>query len=87
MSIKVKIGTWEGEYSVFQTDAPKVYDGFGTITLFKPGAGDDRVVAIQVPHIKWQTMRYSSGLCSWKEIPDMDNYAQERLLKRLAEDK
>ncbi len=49
------------------TDAPEVYDGFGTKTIGivgtskRHGGNAVRRVAIERDHFEWQTGRYASG--------------------------
>lgn len=48
------------EYEMVATTAPEDYDGFGTFTAGTHGPL--RVVAIEPEHVRWQTMRYLSGV-------------------------
>lgn len=70
--IPIKIGPVETVYVLAITDAPKNYDGFGTITLVAfdyPLDTSDlrtkhnaRVVLIREEHLQWHAGRYGSGL-------------------------
>jgi hypothetical protein len=47
------------------TDAPPVYDGFGTFTVAEwsgEGKNEARLVLIRDEHFEWQTHRYASGM-------------------------
>ncbi len=46
----------------FQTNAPEVYDAFGTQTLGKISEDGHRTVFILTEHQKWQIDRYRSGM-------------------------
>lgn len=62
------------EYVVVVTDAPKDYDGFGTINVYKFASnvdidgqitrGDARMVLVVRDHLEWQRNRYFSGMHS-----------------------
>ncbi len=49
-----------GEYTFGFTNAPNVYDGFGTLSL--DAEAGERLVAIRTEHLNWQASRYASGL-------------------------
>ena len=91
---KFQLGDINRNYTVYHTNAPKAYDGFGTITLQDRGNLDresgevknqSRIVAIDEPHIQWQTMRYASGNHFAEPVAHSDNWAVDRLNKRLTE--
>jgi hypothetical protein len=48
------------EFTFGYTNAPAVYDGFGTLTLREENG--ERLVAICRQHLTWQASRYASGL-------------------------
>jgi len=54
---------WVSRY----TTAPEAYDGFGTTALgvvAKMNNKQYRKVLIDPKHLKWQEMRYASGMCA-----------------------
>lgn len=61
-----RMTSWE----IWETDAPRDYDGFGTFTIMeyedKLSSKADppmlRTVLIRCEHWNWQTARYSSGM-------------------------
>ena len=57
----LQIGDFQCNYLPYETNAPKAYDGFGTISLY-----DDlpklRLVLIDERHKDWQVGRYLSGM-------------------------
>lgn len=75
-------------YDVVKTNAPRDYDGFGTVTVFESGSHKDRdlvrIVLIRVEHAKWQTARYASGLHTFEDndLVSIDDVIDE-LWKRL----
>ncbi len=66
--ISVQIGPDSFVYHFYQTDAPKAYDGFGTITVMEWGS--TRIVGIRTAHCEWQLMRYTSGLHKVETLED-----------------
>lgn len=57
--IEVKIGKSTVTYGARVIDAPKEYDGFGTLTVSE--SSGRRLVLIQEQHLDWQVGRYASG--------------------------
>jgi hypothetical protein len=68
-------------YFVRQTDAPKDYDGFGTIELADFG---ERIVLIREEHFTWQTQRYSSGLKGTEETLQPISLIADEIWKRIS---
>lgn len=88
--MKIQIGSIKTEYTVYETNAPAIYDGFATITirddwpLVEYNDNPGRLVLVQTEHLEWYAYRYSSGLfyhgipkyIDWRAIEDI-------LIKRL----
>ena len=70
------------EYLAFKTDAPKSYDGFGTLNLLD--CGSRRVVLIQREHFLWQQARYASGLHLFEPLECTPGALQEIIWQRIA---
>src|ERR1051326_1287384 len=76
----IQLGEFRAEYVALITDAPKIYDGFGTMTVQEFGhpltapdvetKGDARLVLVRAEHLNWQQSRYSSGLHASHMAPD-----------------
>lgn len=92
--IAVTIGGWGRCYVLARTDAPKRYDGFGTLELYTThdtkthiGRGEiplERSVLVDVEHQEWQEGRYRSGLHSYDLVDeDLGAWVQEKLYDRL----
>ena len=92
--LKVQIGNFTIDGVLIVTDAPRAYDGFGTVEVqnfespVEVGGvytkGDARLVLVRSEHLDWQTSRYSSGLHA--AHPAEDYFvagAEEALVKRL----
>ena len=67
-TINVTIGSVEDRvtYLIAETQAPKDYDGFGTLSLVEiphgsEGRNPTRIVLIRSEHANWQIPRYNSG--------------------------
>ena len=74
-TIRITINNNSITYAIRETNAPRNYDGFGTITLVDHG--DARTVAIVPEHLHWQTTRYGSGLFGCREVSAADKVACE----------
>lgn len=91
--MKLQIGRWVGEYRFFKTNAPRRYDGFGTITLNDVPSDDmmtketERIVAILIDQIEWHKARYASGLYLIEEEADdggcISSWATDIIIKRI----
>ena len=96
-TFKIKIGSFEQEYQLWQTHAPRSYDSAGTITIkettLKPRDGQvpsyslyERYVLIPVDQVAWHEGRYASGLYGF-EVEEIDrlmeNWIADKLLGRL----
>ena len=92
--IAVTIGGWGRCYVLARTDAPKRYDGFGTLELYTtepdPGKSSsvdnflERSVLVDVEHQEWQEGRYRSGLHSYELVDeDLTQWVQEKLYEKL----
>lgn len=58
----ITLGNSGSNFRFYKTNAPKVYDGFGTFAIEKWGhANGTRFVLIDVEHETWQLQRYASG--------------------------
>ena len=66
MRLALQVGSFKTTLAIFVTTAPEAYDGFGTFTVHEYDG--HRLVAIQEPHVAWQTGRYASGLHSPQEF-------------------
>ena len=60
-----RMTSWE----IWETNAPKDYDGFGTFTIHQYNG--TRTVLIRCEHWTWQTARYQSGN-KWSKRSDFD---------------
>lgn len=58
-TINIKIGNIETAWEIWETNAPRDYDGFGTFTIYE--FNGERTVLIRCEHWNWQTARYQSG--------------------------
>ncbi len=66
--LPVQIGPHSFVYHFYQTNAPKAYDGFGTLTIEEHGS--TRIVGIRTAHCEWQLMRYTSGMHKIEALED-----------------
>lgn len=76
-TIVIRIAERERRLVPYVTNAPEVYDGFGTFTVDPgPVSADDhrfegRLILIESGHEIWQTQRYASGLYAyWRITPE-----------------
>lgn len=85
-TITTKIGKTEITWNVFQTRAPKAYDGFGTFTAADYG-DEGRLVLVRPEHTEYQRARYGSGMfaCEPPEYLDSDALEQELWLRLTTE--
>jgi len=75
-------------YQLYETGAPRDYDGFGTLELYvRCGTieAPTRMIAIKEEHRAWQISRNASGLYGTKPLrgEEYARYATNRLLTRL----
>jgi hypothetical protein len=80
--ITVTINDETVRYYARQTDAPKDYDGFGTVEL--ADFAGERLVLIREEHYQWQTARYSSGLHGTDETSQPISAVTGELWKKIA---
>ncbi len=86
--IKVAIGSFEREYVLVETTAPRRYDGLGTLEVYDSGESGElnRFVLVDIKHLEWQQGRYGSGLYTYKEVDDdLSLWVQGKLYDRISE--
>jgi hypothetical protein len=59
-TINIKIGDIDTTWEIWETNAPREYDGFGTFTIYE--FEGTRTVLIRCEHRDWQATRYASGI-------------------------
>ena len=80
--IKVAIGDWHEEFALVHTTAPDVYDGSGTLTIYREPKS--RYVLIPVEQLEWHLCRYASGLYGGVESNEVDEReCRDRLVEWL----
>ena len=85
-TIRVLIGTFDRTYGLYETSAPRNYDGMGTLEIVE-GSTDQgkpmRYVLIDETQLAWQEGRNSSGLHFTRAADVPISYVQDKLLRRL----
>ena len=79
-TVRVTVGEWETRYVPIATNAPKEYDGFGTITIqddypLNEGRNNGRLTLVESTNIRWQVGRWQSGLYIVNQEPAQENPA------------
>ncbi len=83
--VGVHIGQFKRSYVLAETDAPKRYDGFGTLELYE--GGGKRTILVDIEHEEWQEGRYQSGLFTYETYDgDLRKWVEGRLYSRLVKD-
>ena len=94
--VRIQIGTFERDYDLYVTTAPKDYDSASTITVYtnsyppnhrKRDEPDRRFILVERDMIEWHRSRYASGLYRFdKEEVDgttMVNYIAGKPMERI----
>ncbi len=81
--IQIQIGRFKTDYELFQTNAPKGYDGFGTLEV--SNYRELRMVVIEEKNREWQLMRYASGNKSAEAMTGVSigKMAEDKMLDKL----
>ena len=84
-SYALNLNGYERVYRLYRTNAPKAYDGFGTLELYS--GGDWRHVLINVDNEVWQTGRYGSGMHVAENetlTKSLKNWITDKLYERIS---
>jgi hypothetical protein len=60
MEIGIRVGSFNRNLVLYETTAPKEFDGMGTCEYYADGSGT-RYVLIEDENLSWQITRYRSG--------------------------